>query len=33
VTALAAKNQRWIDGVQGLSAPVINDLLEDRRTR
>ena len=28
VAALAAKNQRWIDGAQGLSAPVITELLE-----
>ncbi|GIE92521.1 maleylpyruvate isomerase N-terminal domain-containing protein [Actinoplanes regularis] len=28
VTALAAKNQRWIDGAQGLSGRVITELLE-----
>jgi uncharacterized protein (TIGR03083 family) len=28
VAALAAKNQRWIDGAQGLSARVITELLE-----
>lgn len=28
VTALAAKNQRWIDGAQGLSSRVLVDLLE-----
>lgn len=28
VSALAAKNQRWIDGAQGLSGPVIIGLLE-----
>lgn len=28
VEALAAKNQRWIDGARGLSAPVIIGLLE-----
>jgi uncharacterized protein (TIGR03083 family) len=28
VEALAAKNQRWIDGAQGLSAPVIISLLQ-----
>ena len=28
VAALAAKNQRWVDGAQGLSAPVITELLE-----
>ncbi|MCB2174320.1 MAG: maleylpyruvate isomerase family mycothiol-dependent enzyme [Actinomycetales bacterium] len=28
VTALAAKNQRWIDGARGLSARVLVDLLE-----
>ncbi len=28
VTALAAKNQRWIDGARGLSARVLADLLD-----
>lgn len=28
VAALAAKNQRWIDGAQGLSPPVITELLD-----
>ncbi len=28
VAALAAKNQRWIEGAQGLSAPVVIGLLE-----
>ena len=28
VTALAAKNQRWIDGTRGLSSRVLTDLLE-----
>lgn len=28
VAALAAKNQRWIDGTRGLSARVLTDLLE-----